>query len=66
MHITNDGSRSDLFSTGFPSPVRAMIFDSVGTFGHKLLATTYGGEVYRIDHHGKAQLLASISDDIET
>jgi len=43
-----------------------MIFDSVGTFGHKLLATTYGGEVYRIDHHGKAQLLASISDDIET
>jgi hypothetical protein len=65
VHITNDGSKHDVFSMGFPSPVRAILFDLVGTFGFRLLATTYEGEIYQIDQRGRFQRLASTNDDVE-
>jgi hypothetical protein len=66
LHITNDGNTSDLLATGLASPVRGLVFDSVGTFGHDLLASTINGEVYRIKSSGAVKLLASLEgEDVE-
>lgn len=45
--------------------VRSLLFDTVGTFGYDLLATTELGSVYRIDHSGKAAKLANVDEDIK-
>lgn len=65
LHITSDGTRSDMFATGLASPVRGMMFDGIGTFGHDLLVSTQGGQVYRINSSGVASLLASVGEDVE-
>lgn len=65
LHISNDGTRSSMFVTDLATPVRAMHFDGVGTFGHDLLVTTYGGQVYRITSQGIVTLLASVGEDTE-
>jgi hypothetical protein len=65
LYITNDGSKSSMFCTGLSGPVRGMLFDGVGTFGHELLVTTNGGDLYRVNSAGRATLVASIGDDIE-
>jgi hypothetical protein len=65
IHITHDGSRSDMYATGLNGTVRALLFDAVGTFGHDLLATTENGSVYRIDRLGNPKLLAVTGDDPE-
>jgi hypothetical protein len=65
LHITNDGTSSNMFVTGLAGPVRGMVFDSVGTFGHDLLVATFGGQVYRVKSSGATRLLASIGDDTE-
>src|SRR5712692_2507479 len=59
LHITNDGKHSNMLVTGLASPVRGMRFDAVGTFGHDLLVTTHGGEVYRVKSSGAATLLVN-------
>jgi len=43
--------------------VRSLLFDTVGTFGYDLLATTELGSVYRIDHSGKTTKIANVNDD---
>ena len=65
MHITNDGSSSDLFLTGLGGAVRGILFDSVGTFGNDMLITTNSGQVYRVNSAGSASLLASVGEDTE-
>jgi hypothetical protein len=65
LHISNDGTRSDLLVTGLSGAVDALIFDAVGTFGHDLLLSTTAGNIYRVDSSGRALLIASISAKIE-
>jgi hypothetical protein len=65
LHITNDGNHSNILVTGLASPVRGMLFDAVGTFGHDLLVCTHGGEVYRVKSSGAATLLANVGEDTE-
>jgi hypothetical protein len=45
--------------------VRSVLFDTVGSFGYQLLATTEAGSIYRIDKFGKAVLLARLDEDIK-
>ena len=69
--ITPDGSKVTVFAT-LPAPYPpaadgALAFDSVGRFGHRLLAATgrsgsakpAGGRVYTIDAHGRVQHVGS-------
>ena len=65
MHITNDGTSSNLFVTGLVGDVRGITFDSIGTFGHDMLVTTTAGSVYRVDNAGTPALLASVGEDTE-
>ncbi len=65
LHITNDGTHSGVFASNFTSPVRAMIFDGIGTFNYNLLVITLGGDVYRLNHAGVARFLASLGEDVE-
>jgi hypothetical protein len=45
--------------------VRSLLFDTVGTFGYQLLATTEAGSMYRIDKDGKAKKLANVNEDLK-
>lgn len=45
--------------------VRSLVFDTVGTFGYGLLASTEAGSVYRIDSSGKMAKIASVEEDLE-
>lgn len=65
IHITNDGNSSDVFTTGLSSPVRAIVFDLVGTFGNDMLLATVGGQIYRVNSFGAASLVASIGEEAE-
>jgi hypothetical protein len=65
LHITNDGSASDVLVKNLASPVRGMVFDSIGTFDHDLLVSTFGGQIYRVNSSGVARLLASVGEDAE-
>jgi hypothetical protein len=65
LHITNDGGSSDMFVSSLASPVRGILFDLVGTFGHNMLVSTHGGQVYRINSSGVVKLLASVGEDTE-
>jgi hypothetical protein len=65
IHINNAGTSSNVFVSGLASPVRGMLFDAVGTFGHDMLVTTSGGQIYRVNSAGTASLLASVGEDTE-
>jgi hypothetical protein len=65
MHITNDGTSSNLFVTGLSGTVRGILFDAVGTFGGDMLVTTTSGSVYRINSAGTVTLIASTGEDTE-
>ncbi len=65
VHITHDGSNSDTFVSGLSGEVRGILFDAVGTFGHDMLVTTNSGDVYRVNHSGTFNLLASTGEDTE-
>ncbi|HEV2197129.1 MAG TPA: hypothetical protein VGR55_16210 [Candidatus Acidoferrum sp.] len=65
LHITNDGTQSNMFANGLASPVRGMMFDGVGTFGHDLLVSTQGGQIYRVNSSGLVTLVTSVGEDIE-
>ena len=65
MHITNDGTSSNLFVTGLIGDVRGITFDGVGTFGNDMLITTNVGSVYRVNSAGTPTLLASVGEDTE-
>jgi len=65
LHITNDGTTSDMFVTSLAGPVRSIRFDAVGTFGHDMLVSTHGGQVYRVNGSGIPTLLVSLGGDIE-
>ncbi len=65
VHITNDGSSSNVFVSGLNGPVRGILFDAVGTFNHDMLITTNLGSVYRVNSAGTATLLASTGEDTE-
>jgi hypothetical protein len=45
--------------------VRSLLFDTVGTFGFEMLATTEAGSLYRIDKAGKATKLANVNEDLK-
>jgi hypothetical protein len=45
--------------------IRSLQFDTVGTFGFEMLATTEAGSVYRIDKAGKATKLANVNEDLK-
>jgi hypothetical protein len=45
--------------------VRSLLFDTVGTFGYQLLATTEAGSLYRIDKGGKAAKLTNVNEDLK-
>jgi hypothetical protein len=65
MHINNAGTTGSLFVTGLASPVRGILFDSIGTFGGDMLVTTNGGQIYRVNSAGTPTLLASVGEDTE-
>lgn len=65
MHITNDGTSSDLFVSGLNGSVRGITFDSIGTFANNMLITTTSGDVYRVNSAGGVSLLASVGEDTE-
>jgi hypothetical protein len=65
LHISRDGTKSDMFVTGISGPVQSIIFDTVGTYGHDMLVGTYAGTVYRINSAGVATLLANFSQFVE-
>ncbi|MCC6123958.1 MAG: PEP-CTERM sorting domain-containing protein [Pirellulales bacterium] len=65
LHITNDGTSSNSFVGGLSGDVRAILFDSVGTFGNNMLVATSTGNIYRVDSAGAATLLASVGEDAE-
>jgi hypothetical protein len=60
LHISNDGSHSDMLVDGLSGPVDAILFDSVGTFGRQMLVSTEEGRVYRIDSAGTPSFIASV------
>jgi hypothetical protein len=45
--------------------VRSLVFDTVGTFGYGLLASTEAGSVYRIDSSGKVAKIANVEEDLK-
>jgi hypothetical protein len=45
--------------------VRSLLFDTVGTFGFEMLATTEAGSLYRIDRAGKTTKLANVNEDLK-
>ena len=45
--------------------VRSLVFDTVGTFGYALLASTESGSVYRIDSSGKVAKIANVEEDLK-
>lgn len=45
--------------------VRSLLFDTVGTFGYGLLASTEAGSVYRIDSSGKIAKIANVEEDLK-
>src|SRR5690242_7886674 len=65
MHISHDGTKSDMLVSGLPSDVTALRFDAVGTFGHDLLLATLGGQIYRVSSAGMPTLLASVGELVE-
>jgi len=65
LHISRDGTNSVMFVTGISGPVHAILFDTVGTYGHDMLVATYAGTVYRINSAGVATLLANFSQFVE-
>ncbi len=65
IHINNSGTTSNVFVSGLASPVRGILFDAVGTFGHDMLVTTNGGQIYRVNSAGTASPLASVGEDTE-
>jgi hypothetical protein len=65
LHITNDGTSSNMFVNNLAGPVRGIHFDLGGTFDHDMLVSTYGGQIYRVNSSGVSKLLASIGEDAE-
>lgn len=65
MHITNDGTTSNLFVSGLSGNVRGITFDGIGTFGNDMLITTDSGNVYRVNSAGAPSLLANVGEDTE-
>jgi hypothetical protein len=66
IHIDNAGATGGSFLTSpLASPVRGILFDAIGTFGHEMLVTTSGGQVYRVNSAGNPSLLASVGEDTE-
>jgi hypothetical protein len=65
IHITHDGTQSDVLVAGLTSDVTALRFDAVGTFGHDLLVATLEGQIYRVSSTGLPTLLASIGGLVE-
>lgn len=65
IHINNAGTASNVLVSGLASPVRGILFDAVGSFGHDMLVTTSGGQIYRVNSAGSASLLASVGEDTE-
>jgi len=52
MHISNDGTSSNLFVTGLSGTVRGILFDPVGTFGNNMIVTTTSGNIYIVNSAG--------------
>jgi hypothetical protein len=67
LHKSGDDihARSVVVFAALDGIVRSLLFDTVGTFGYNLLATTELGSVYRIDSTGKAIKLANVNEDIK-
>jgi hypothetical protein len=65
MHITHDGTSSNLFVSGLAGGVRGILFDAVGTFGNDMLITTITGDVYRVNSAGTVTHIASTGEDTE-
>ncbi|HEY2865202.1 MAG TPA: PEP-CTERM sorting domain-containing protein [Casimicrobiaceae bacterium] len=73
IHIDHAGLAGSEFITSvggvagsnLASPVRGILFDSIGSFGGDMLVTTIGGQVYRVTSGGAATLLASTGEDTE-
>ena len=66
IHINNAGTTGGPFLTSpLASPVRGILFDAIGTFGHEMLVTTLGGQIYRVNSAGNPSLLASVGEDTE-
>lgn len=65
IHISQDGTKSNVFVSGLLSGVTALRFDAVGTFGHDLLLATIEGQIYRVSSSGVPTLLASIGELVE-
>lgn len=66
IHIDNAGATGGSFLTSpLASPIRGILFDAIGTFGHEMLVTTSGGQVYRVNSAGNPSLLASVGEDTE-
>lgn len=65
VHISQDGTKSNVFVSGLLSGVTALRFDAVGTFGHDLLLATIEGQIYRISSSGEPTVLASIGEFVE-
>lgn len=64
MHISHNGTKSDMFVSGLLNGVIGLRFDAVGTFGHDLLLATFGGQIYRVSSSGVPTLLASIGEEV--
>ena len=45
--------------------VRSLVFDTAGTFGYGLLASTEAGSVYRFDSSGKVAKIANVEEDLK-
>jgi len=45
--------------------VRSLVFDTAGTFGYGLLASTEAGSVYHIDSSGKFAKIANVEEDLK-
>jgi hypothetical protein len=65
MHISHDGTSSNLFVSGLAGGVRGILFDAVGSFGNDMLITTITGDVYRANSAGTVTHIASTGEDTE-
>jgi hypothetical protein len=45
--------------------IRSLLFDTIGTFGFDMLATTEAGSLYRLDKAGKATKSANVNEDLK-
>ncbi len=66
-HFSNNGLNQRIFTT-LPSCgcfVRGIMFDDVGSFGHKMIVSTTSGQIFSVTSAGVATQIANLGQDTE-